>query len=112
MPGGNDPIRLVFSVTLERPDFEVKLAKSTERPIVQVLVSGHVAHEGVVFTNMEASTDNIAPPEMHEIIESVFPVIGQLLQDVRSGKRKPNTAENRYYDVNTGERVPPAKLDS
>ncbi|MJS61833.1 hypothetical protein DOC35_19310 [Salmonella enterica subsp. enterica] len=116
MPGEkSDPLRLVFSVTLEKQDFEVKLTPSQERPIVQIAMSGEVLDVGVVFTNMEAAHDQAPPAEMFEIIENLFPMIGQALRDVRTGKRKPHTSEQRWYDNDTGERVDsakPVKLDS
>lgn len=113
MPGDkSEPLRLVFSVALENPDFELKLKQSAKRPIVQIAMNGAITDMGVIFTNMEAATEEGAPAEMFEIIENLFPMIGQALQDVRTGKRKPHTAEQRYYSTTTGERVPPAKLDS
>lgn len=108
----NEPLRLVFSVTAETSDFDVKLAKSKRRPIVQIAMNGAILSTGVEFTSMEAATDEGAPAEMFEVIENLFPMIGQALQDVRTGKRTPSTKEQRYYSTITGERVPPAKLDS
>ena len=109
----NKPLTLVFSVTAEKPDYEIGAHASQRKPVVQVMMTGDILETGIAFTKLDAATDGRAPAEVIEIIENLFPLVGQVMCDARASRLKPDPREERTYDMDSGERVfPPRKLDS
>ena len=106
------PLKLVFSVNLASPEHENNLMPMKNRALVQVSVTGAIAEHGVIFTDMDAAHEKDTPHEMFEIIENLFPILGDIMQRVRSGKLKPDNAGTVLCDADTGELITPHKLDS
>lgn len=108
------PMRLVFTVTLEDADFNATLTPSKNRALLQAVAGGLLLEQGAVFNDLGVATDQAAPPEMFEMIENLFPVVGRLLRDVRTGAKTPYIHETRFVNNDTGEIIgtKPAKLDS
>ncbi|MBZ0059594.1 MULTISPECIES: hypothetical protein [unclassified Leclercia] len=112
MRHASKPMKLVFSVNLVDPDHENNLMPMKTRALVQVSVTGTIADHGVIFTDMDAAHAQETPPKMFEIIENLFPMIGDIMQGVRSGKLKPDTQSVNIYDSDVSETIKPHKLDS
>lgn len=112
MRRASKPMKLVFSVNLVDPEHENNLMPMKNRALVQVSVTGKIADHGVIFTDMDAAHAQDTPPEMFEIIENLFPMIGDIMQGVRRGDLEPDTQGVNSYDTDTGEMVKPHRLDS